>query len=262
MNYVGKESSQEVNKIYKTNDLSIFKQIQGNRPPNPRHVSRLASSYKSNGVLQNPIIVNSNMEVIDGQHRLLAAKEAGTHIYYSIVDGYNLKAVQVLNLNQKNWSKRDYMDGYADMGIMPYVKLREFVKANREFNITDCIGLCQNNRSASSSIASNKYRKGKTYNTRESFEEGTWKGRDFKLAQEYADKIKMVKPYYDGYRKSMFVSTMIGMLQNKNFNFLEFLNKIKLYPGKLYDCAKVEQYKLLIEDIYNYRRRNKVSLRY
>ena len=57
MNYF-KKSSQEVNKVYMTNDLSIFNQIKGNRPPNPQHIRRLCDSIKKHGVLQNQIIVN------------------------------------------------------------------------------------------------------------------------------------------------------------------------------------------------------------
>jgi len=90
-----KKSSQEVNKVYKTNDLSIFNQIKGNRPPNPQHVRRLCDSIKTHGILQNPIIVNENMDIIDGQHRLLAAKESESSVYYIVVDGYSLEEVQI-----------------------------------------------------------------------------------------------------------------------------------------------------------------------
>ena len=124
------ESSREVNKVYKTNDLSVFNQIKGNRPPNPQHIRRLADSIKTNGILQNPIIVNEKMDVIDGQHRLLAAKEANSSVFYIVVDGYELNEVQVLNLNQKNWTSKDFLEGYADMGIESYVKLRNFYKEN------------------------------------------------------------------------------------------------------------------------------------
>lgn len=263
MNYFN-VSSQEVNKVYKTNDLSIFKQIKGNRPPNPQHIRRLADSFKINGTLQNPIIVNNKLEVIDGQHRLLAAKQAKTFVYYIMVDNYKLEEVQVLNLNQKNWTKRDFMEGYADMGIESYVNLRAFVKKNKDFNMSDCIALCQNTAGSSSSMMSQKYRSGqsKVYNTKEVFEEGTWLGRDFKVAQEYADRLRMIKPYYDGYRRSTFVIAMVGLFKNENFDFFEFLRKIKNNPNSLDDCSNVAQYKMLIEDIYNYKKRDKVSLRF
>jgi len=262
MNYF-KKSSQEVNKVYMTNDLSIFNQIKGNRPPNPQHIRRLCDSIKKHGVLQNPIIVNENMDVIDGQHRLLASKQESAFVYYIVVNGYNLDEVQILNLNQKNWTKKDFMNGYADMGIESYVRLRKFIQKNKDFNITDCIAMCQNSNSAGSSSISQKYRfKNRVINQTEVFEEGTWVGKDFNLAQDYADRISMIKKYYKGYNRSVFVSAMIGLFKNDNFDFLEFINKLKNQPQKLEDCPSVSRYKLLIEDIYNYRRRDKVSLRF
>jgi hypothetical protein len=58
------------------------------------------------------------------------------------------------------------------------------------------------------------------------------------------------------------VATMLGLFKNKNFDYSEFIHKIRLQPKALIDCANAEQQKLLIEEIYNYRSRNKVNLRY
>jgi len=156
------------------------------------------------------------------------------------------------------------MDGYAAMGIESYVKLKDFVNYNKVFNIRDCIALCSNSTTDRSSDLSNKYRLGskKPVNVKEIFEEGTWKGEDFKLAQENADKLKMIQPYYDGYKRSTFIGTILQLLKNDNFNFIQFLDKLKFQKTKLQDSTSVSQYKLLIEDIYNYKRREKVNLRY
>lgn len=104
-------TSKEVNKVYRTNDLSTFKTLPGNRVPNLQHINRLIYSINKYGMKCNPILVNERLEVIDGQHRLEAAKSANTFVYYIIVNGYNLTEVHTLNLNQKNWAKSDYMEG-------------------------------------------------------------------------------------------------------------------------------------------------------
>ena len=258
-----KKSSQEVNVVYKTNDLSVFQEIKGNRPPNPQHIRRLVGSIKDNGLLCNPILVNERLEVIDGQHRLLAAKESKSEIYYIVLNGYNLKEVHALNLNQKNWTKKDFMDGYAEMDIESYSKLREFTKKHKNFNIGNCIAMCSNLVGQSNGI-SHKYRADSknTSNIKEVFEEGTWIGKDFELADENANKLKMIKRYYDGYNRTTFVAVMLGLFKNNEFNFVEFLSKLKIQPQKMQHCANTTQYRLLIEDIYNFRRREKVNLRY
>jgi hypothetical protein len=255
------QTSKEVNKVYKTNDLDIFNPIKGNRPSNPMHIKKLAYSIEHNGLLQNPIIVNEKLDVIDGQHRLAAAKEANSSIFYIIVKGYNLKEVQTLNLNQKNWTSKDFLNGYADMGISAYVKLRNFSLKNNDISLSNCISLCSNRDNTNFNI-SNKFRAGKDKptNLKEVFIEGTWLGYDFTLAQEIADKLKMIKPYYDGYNRTNFIKALLGILKNKEFDFDVFLKKLKI--KKLEDCLSITEYKLLIEEIYNYKSRNKVNLRY
>jgi hypothetical protein len=257
-----KNSSQEVNKVYKTNDLEIFNQIEGNRPANPQHVNRLSQSINENGILCNPILVNEKMQVIDGQHRLLAAKKQQSEIYYIVIDGYGLDDVHTLNLNQKNWSKRDFLDGYAKMGLEPYVKLKAFCKKHKDFTVVSSIQLCSQLSGWGSFTRNTKRSKDKKENN--IFEQGTWKGGDFNIGEDLANKIELLKPYYKGFNRGSFVSVMLSLLLYKKdiFDFNEFMHKIRLQPTALVDCTTVEQYKMLIEDIYNYRSRNKVNLRY
>jgi hypothetical protein len=262
----GSSAIQEVNKVYKTSDLSIFKEISGNRVPNPQHVKRLTDSIKQNGMLCNPILVNESMRVIDGQHRLLASKDANSHLYFIILDGYSLNEVHTLNLNQKNWTKKDFMDGYADMGLESYKKLQVFVEKNTDFSFGDCIAMCSNlstdgGFSSSQKNRSNK-KNGELSNISEIFVDGTWRGKNFDLANEWAEKLRLIKPYYVGYNKSTFVGTMLSLFINPIFDYSEFMHKIRIQPKALVDCANREQQKLLIEEIYNYKSRNKVNLRY
>lgn len=249
--------------VYKTSDLSIFKSLDGNRIPNLQHVRRLSESIKQNGMKCNPIIVNENLQVIDGQHRLLAAKEAKSFIYYIMLKGYNLNDVHTLNLNQKNWTKKDFMYGYADMGIESYVNLKRFVENNNDYTFTDCVAFCQNTSVGNSRTLAIQTKLGnKVKEDTQIFEQGTWKCGDMKLAQDWANKIRAIKIYYNGYNKSSFVGTMITLFCNKNFNYNEFIHKLSLQPTSLVDCANREQYKSLIEDIYNYKSRLKISLKY
>lgn len=256
-------SATEVNKVYKTNDLSIFKVIGGNRVPNPQHIKRLKLSITTNGMLCNPILVNEKMEVIDGQHRLLACKECDSFIYFIILKNYNLNEVHTLNLNQKNWTKKDFMEGYADMGLESYIKLKNFIENNQDFTFADSVSLCSNTATPASILHNNRLLKNDEFvSNAQVFTKGTWKGKDFELANEWADKIKLIKPYYIGYNRTTFVGVMIGLFKNPLFDYSEFMHKVRLQPKSLVDCANSSQQRLLIEEIYNYKSRNKVNLRY
>ena len=96
----------------------------------------------------------------------------------------------------------------------------------------------------------------------EVFVDGTWVGKNFELANEWAEKLRLIKPYYSGYNKSIFVGTMITLFSNPIFDYSEFMHKIRIQRKALVDCANREQQRLLIEEIYNYKSRNKVNLRY
>jgi hypothetical protein len=63
-------------------------------------------------------------------------------------------------------------------------------------------------------------------------------------------------------KKSLFVRAMIVLLKKEHFDFNLFIQKLSLQPTSLVDCVSVGKYHELIEDIYNYRNRNKVSLRF
>jgi hypothetical protein len=244
---------EEVNKVYKTSDLSIFKTISGNRVVNPQHVKRICDSITINGMLCNPILVNEKLEVIDGQHRLNACKKANSHIYYIILNNYDLSQVHTLNLNQKNWTKKDFLEGYANMGIKSYVDFKDFLEKNEDFSLPICMAFCNNTTDNSHN---------KLGENLEVFEDGSWKGRDFNIGQDWANKIRIIQPYYKGYNTGVFVGTLITLFKNENFDFNEFMHKLRLQPTALLDCRNREQYKTLIEDIYNWRSRNKVNLRY
>jgi hypothetical protein len=96
----------------------------------------------------------------------------------------------------------------------------------------------------------------------EKFYDGTFKIKDYKEACKTVEKIMLIEPYYIGFRRRSFIYAMLQLFKNENFEFTEFLQKLKLQPTALVDCATTNQYVALIEEVYNYRRRDKVNLRY
>jgi hypothetical protein len=237
-------------KVHTTKDYSLFKTLNGNRNVNPLHLKRLKESIKKNH-LTTIIMVNERFEIIDGQHRFLISQELNLPINYIVEKNYGLSEVQILNANMKNWTVLDYVDGYCDLGNKDYIQYKEFVA---KYNFTNQVALFLlsggiSNGSQVESIAVK-------------FKEGTFKIADINHSNSLADKIMMIQPYYSGYLRRSFIYALVGILKNDNFDFEEFLSKLKQQPTSLKDCINVSQYKELIELIYNYRRREKVNLRY
>ena len=236
--------------VHTTKDYSLFKTLNGNRDVNHLHLSRLKESMKKNH-LTTIIMVNENFEIIDGQHRFLISRELQLPINYIVSKNYGLNEVQILNANMKNWQTTDYVNGYCDLGYKDYIIYRDFVN---EYGFQNQIALLLlSNEFISSSQKENP-------STR--FKEGRFKVKDLHNAKNMAEKIMMIEPYYKGYLRRSFIVALVGMFKNENFEFIEFLAKLKQQPTTMQDCTNITQYKVLIEEIYNYRRREKVNLRY
>ena len=236
--------------VHTTRDYSLFKTLDGNRDVNKLHLARLKESIKKNH-LTTIIMVNENFEIIDGQHRFLVSRELGLPINYIIQENYGLTEVQILNANMKNWQTTDYVHGYCDLGYKDYLIYDDFVK---EYGFTNQVAML---------LLSGEHSSGtKELSPAVKFKDGTFKVKDLGHARQIAEKIIMIKPYYKGYFRRSFIIALYGILKNDDFVFSEFLLKLKQQPIKLVDCTNVSQYKNLIEEIYNYRRREKVNLRF
>lgn len=111
----------EAGKVYKTKDYNIFKLMNGNRDFDA-HGKKLVRSVERWGIIM-PIIVNENMEIVDGQGRLYAAKETGVEVPYIIKPKLNIKTCLEINTQQKGWTYKDYIKSFADQGNNDYKTL-------------------------------------------------------------------------------------------------------------------------------------------
>lgn len=245
------------NQVQTTTDYSKFKTLIGNRKPNELHIKRLTNSFKER-YLFSPILVNEKMQIIDGQHRFLSAKELNLPINYLIVEGYGLEEVQILNTNSSNWKKEDYLKAYCDLGIEPYLQMRQFMLDFPDFGVAIAEMILTDNTNG----ANNSKVIDKIEIRMMGFQNGELVITDLSKAYETAEKVLMFKPYYDGYNRATFVRTLITLFKNENYVHADMISKLANNPSALTHCANVTQYKFLLEDIYNFRRREKVNLRY
>jgi hypothetical protein len=231
-------------KIHTTTNYAQFKQLTGNRSINKSHKARLMESMRKNYRF-TVITVNERNEVIDGQHRLACAKELGLPVHYVVCEGYGLSDVQQLNANLKRWITDDYLDGYCEMENEHYLFYRAFKKSFR-LGHNECMRLLSGNQS-------HKF---------DAFRSGEFTVVDGAKAMDYAKKIVSLEELYPGARRRAFVFAMIDMLDHPQFDYDRFRSKLERQRAKMYDCSSVDQYKDLIETIYNFYTSDKVNLRF
>lgn len=254
-----------VAQVMETTDYSIFKPTVGNRNVNKLHVKRLKDSFKDT-YLMAPAIVNQNFEMIDGNHRKEAAQSMGLPFRFIICNDYGLREIQILNENMKNWSKLDYLNAYCELMKPEYLRFRKFMNMFPDFGLQVCETILTDKASGNHTSATLVELKGVinvsgSYAIRY-FQEGDLVIPNYEKSIENAEKILMIKPYYDGYNRPVFVRAMIGVFKVNEYNHARFLNRLKANQTLLQHCSNVSQYKLLIEDIYNFRSRDKVTLRF
>lgn len=119
-------------KIQVTNIYGLFKLMKGNRTIDYNHVKRLKREIEANPRLlpNNPILVNENYYIVDGQHRHHAAQELGVPVYYIMSQGASIQDTRHLNSTQKGWQLLDFAQSYADSGREDY---KTFIEINAKY---------------------------------------------------------------------------------------------------------------------------------
>ena len=236
--------------ILKTKNLEMFKIINYNRDIKEAEYKKVRDSIKSKNMLSlRPINVTRDMQVIDGQHRLRAAKELGLEIYYVIKEDFVPEDIIALNI-QKPWMAPDYFKFYVTNKYPDYIKLDKFIKKH---GITLIIAL--------SMCIAGKHERNR------SFREGTFKfleeshEEQISKCMDIISLIQHLKGVNNSFytRSGRFWSAVITMVRHPDFDFKLFKEKSQYLPEKFGPRASTEAYIEMFESIYNYKQRTKLS---
>lgn len=241
----------KVNEVFQTKNYEMFKFRNDNRSIRQYHVQELVNKMKEKGWIQGSYaVINEKNEVIDGQHRILAARTIGIPVSFTIERKTSFDTIQDLNQSQVNWSKYDHVHGWVTKQNQNYIILEGFMKRYPEFKITEMM-----------MFLSNSF----TSVTKETFESGRFEVRSVRVGEEWINNFRQLKPYFEkGYNKSIFVRSLIKVMsKKKEFSFDQFIHKVSIRPGSIHLCGTVDQYVEMIENIYNFQRKGgKINLRF
>jgi hypothetical protein len=235
--YIQKDAT--VNTVLKTNDYSKFQTKEGNRSLNELHLKRLMSSVQENDLLEaNPILVNENFEIIDGQHRFKVCEQLNKPIHYIVVNGLGLLQIQTLNANTKNWKMEDYVDGYCSMGMPEYCYLKTQIEKTN-YGITILLAIFADLNGQMGHCLKN----------------GNLKLANKNRGLVILKWIQDWEQFYYGSDRRSFVLALVSLYNVKEYSHEKMMQKLKYQSMKLVDCTNTKTYIALLEEIYNYKER-------
>lgn len=236
--------------IKKTTNYELFIFRDDNREKiDQAHIKRLIESIKARNLLElRPILVNDKMEVIDGQHRLLAAKHLQLEIFYQVEK--KLDAVDIVRMNvSKPWTMGDFLNFYVHHKFQEYIKLQDFMKKN---NLTLKVAM---------TIALGQARLG--YHE---FRMGEFKFHEESLSIEldicwdtinYIKKMNGFSPYTSS---SRFWKALLKLVRHPEFDEAKWRANMQKMINHFTPKARTEDYISMIQHVYNWRNPSRIVL--
>lgn len=234
--------------IYRTTDYDAFKKLTGNRDIFDSRRERIASSIKKIGWVRNPIVVNEKMEVVDGQGRTEALESLGMPIEYVVAEGATIDHCIALNLGQKNWGIRDFVESYANQGDEQMIQLRRHIQKYGNLPISAILEACVvGGRKTPSEIVA-----GITGGTLRIYDEFTCDDM-LLFISECVDEIGRGKGRIDTWAHALKVVFLSASLDCDKFK-----KKLIAQSGSIKGVTTQEDAMRACEMIYNYGTRDKV----
>jgi hypothetical protein len=236
-----------------TTDYSIFKYFAHNREVVPAHVRKMIKSILTSNFLKDfPIKVDSEMRVVDGQHRIEAARSLGVPVHYDVISIENAdEAMLLLNVNQRGWSMTDYLNYYTKRGFKQYLLFQQFIEKH-------CLAIYEG-----LDILASPYRKRGS-----NFREGNYlhpSPEEILLHEEDLEKFHSVldfilskqvtaKSYLTSRR---FRLALMTFCFSDEIDAEKFIHKLSFNLLKMHPCATYAQYKEMFTQIYEWNDRSK-----
>lgn len=237
-----------MSKVLSTTDYSIFKRFESNREVKTNEPLE-NSILKRNRLASHPIVVNGDMKVVDGQHRLQIAEKHGLTIYY-IVDKHAVEQDMVnLNSSQRNWKIPDYLHHFKTRKYPEYIFFEKMIE---KYKIPPSIYLRTFAKNSKTKRGFDLFKEGKF--------EHIYNQNEIEMICEAYREIRDMIPSTHGRVFANFDRVLLTLLKNKRINIDEMIRKSRQYPDGLIEAAKYAKYQnivdILLEKVYNRGKRS------
>ena len=208
-----------------------------NRPINKSNVKKLKIEISKVGII-NPILVDSNFNILDGQHRFAALKELGRSVPYIINQTLSPEYIPKLNASGTAWKLWDYICSYANEDD-DYLKLKDKINEYKFLGVsTACVIFSAKNTGR--------------LNITKLIKIGEFEFKDRSVVASYLQEVRE-------HHLSMPTNTAIAikeiMEENEMFDRQRFLRFIK-QGTRIPNFNDVKPARKYVSDFYNFRLRS------
>lgn len=241
--------------IFITSDYSKFNFFSENREIKSFHVKRLKQSIAEKNLLHcNPILVNKDFYILDGQNRFYAARELGVPIYYKFEDFLQLEDIIQMNITALKWGMEDYLHFHVQNQKPAYITLNRILKAHKYISLPVLLRLLCNHTRAQDEFKRGYFR----------FEKGTAE------IEQLCAKMDMVIDFlknkivsqkgHEFIRSRTFAYGLSIFLNSDRVDVVVFMEQLNLQFKSLRPCTQYNYYVDLFLEIYNYKlKKNRIK---
>lgn len=240
---------ESVVKVYFTRQYGAFKFLKGNRDINEAKVKKIVQMCNRgvNQLKYAPIIVNKNMEIIDGQHRYAAARHLQENVYYVIQDDADLSIVPTINSNSSRWATRDFLNSYVDLKRSAYVELRAFLDEFPRVSISTAAKLFHSGESVSGEAM-------------DAFRDGDLLSKYKDRAYDFANLLKDFAPYTENPFSSRFFTAIAMLDGNGKYDHEVMVGKLAKAKRRIDNITSAKTIIQDMELIYNHGNHSRVVI--
>lgn len=248
----------EILEVFQTTDYGKFVFTNENRVISPRHIARLMESIQEHGYLkERPIEVlidGAKMVVLDGQHRLIACRSLDEPVHYIVKSGTIKQAatdIRVINAYSRAWRDKDYLRHFIGIGAEPYIKLNEFMEA-QDLPITSAIQLLAAGGEfiLKRQELVHSFRAGVLVFDEDSAERADKIMKPVNEIRNFNDRLDTMR------RQTAFVNALIILTSDSSYEHDRMMRNLAQNISSIIYCTSVGKYLQVLEDIYNYRRKD------
>lgn len=228
-----------------TSDYKQFKFLVNNRQTARTHINRLKDAINRNPEILEvqPILCNENMEIIDGQHRFIAASELGLPIHYTVIKGLDINTARDMNVLQRRWHMDDYAYSFAKQGNVNYKAYNQYRREHPGISGSILLSVMTGGDKKRDNVSvSVNFRTGKFVVERDQ--------ADIEWTLNELESIREITMNEIPLSRS-FVTALMVALENEDFEYDTFKANLKAKPEMFHRVSVIRDGLRMIEDIYN-----------